>query len=113
MHDTEILGENCRDRTDVSEVEKSQHPHFARRDLPEADRVAIFTAVMKGAWRGVLSGIAVQTHAVHRAAIRAMAAGHYPQNVEWAIRAMDRTSVRLAIAPVPRLVPANRDPIGK
>ena len=30
-------------------------------NLPEADRVAILTAVMKGAWRGVLSGIAVQT----------------------------------------------------
>jgi hypothetical protein len=37
-------------------------------DLPEADRVAILTAVMKGAWRGVLSGIAVQTHAVNEAA---------------------------------------------
>jgi hypothetical protein len=36
-------------------------------DLPEADRVAILTAVMKGAWRGVLSGIAVQTHAVNEA----------------------------------------------
>jgi hypothetical protein len=36
-------------------------------DLPEADRVAILTAVMKGAWRGVLSGIAVQTHAVNAA----------------------------------------------
>jgi hypothetical protein len=36
-------------------------------DLPEADRVAILTAVMKGAWRGVLSGIAVHTHAVNEA----------------------------------------------
>jgi hypothetical protein len=36
-------------------------------DLPEADRVAILTAVMKGAWRGVVSGIAVQTHAVNEA----------------------------------------------
>jgi hypothetical protein len=36
-------------------------------DLAEADRVAILTAVMKGAWRGVLSGIAVQTHAVNEA----------------------------------------------
>jgi hypothetical protein len=35
--------------------------------LPEADRVAILTAVMKGAWRGVLNGIAVQTHAVNEA----------------------------------------------
>jgi hypothetical protein len=36
-------------------------------DLSEADRVAILTAVMKGAGRGVLSGIAVQTHAVNEA----------------------------------------------
>jgi hypothetical protein len=36
-------------------------------DLSEADRVAILTAVMKGAWRGVLSGIAVHTHAVNEA----------------------------------------------
>ncbi len=36
-------------------------------DLPEPDRVAILTAVMKGAWRGVVSGIAVQTHAVNEA----------------------------------------------
>jgi hypothetical protein len=36
-------------------------------DLSEADRVAILTAVMKGAWRGVLSGIALQTHAVNEA----------------------------------------------
>jgi hypothetical protein len=36
-------------------------------DLSEADRVAILTAILKGAWRGVLSGIAVQTHAVNAA----------------------------------------------
>jgi hypothetical protein len=36
-------------------------------DLSEADRVAILTAIMKGAWRGVLSGIALQTHAVNEA----------------------------------------------
>ena len=42
-------------------------PTGSWRPLPEAYRLAILTAVMKGAWRGVVSGIAVQTHAVNEA----------------------------------------------
>jgi hypothetical protein len=36
-------------------------------NLSEADQYAVHTAVMKGAWRGVLRGIALYTHEVSQA----------------------------------------------
>jgi hypothetical protein len=37
-------------------------------DLDEADRIAVLTAVSKGAWRGILRGVALYSHAFNEQA---------------------------------------------